>query len=297
MSARRAFAAVLVAFGAVASAVSPQPARAQEKRTERPTAEAWFRLGGALPPGASTYPEGTLHVGVVAGQESDRSYLAFKVAVPDGATATAAQLVVPLDADAGTTSPETAVVQACATVAFDDGASGVPPAADCARKADGVIAEGGGDVRFDVSALIENDALRVALVPGGGTSWHLAFDSRNRAEAQPATLQITFTEPDEPVAPSVPGPSVPDGIDTSPAQPAQPAFALPPVPEPPASTGAAISAESELPTVRRTPPSFVEVDNSFKYAAVFALPLVFLIVIAVLGDGLTRPVVLEESAP
>ena len=290
-------AAVLMTFAALAAAVAPAPATAQESVRDTPSAEAWFRFGGALPPGASTYPPGTLHVGVVAGQESDRTYLAFDVDVPSDATIEAAELVVPLDADAGTASSETAVVQACASVDFEDGATGTPPASDCARKADGEVAADGSAVRFDVASLLNGGELRVALLPAGGTSWHLAFDSTKREAGQPASLELTLTEADDP-APSIPEPgddtpAEPVALPTLPVNP--PAFALPPVAEPAPSSGGAIAEEAELPTATTTT-RLIEVDSSFKYPIVFALPLLFLIALAVLGDGLTRPLNTDEVA-
>jgi hypothetical protein len=64
---------------------------------------------------------------------------------------------------------------------------------------------------------------------------------------------------------------------------------------PPAAVGATIADEAAA-----SPPSVITAVTSggstgFRYAAVFALPLVLLIVIGVAGDGLTRPVRLREE--
>ena len=140
----RLIAATLVASSA--SLVVLPSAYADSQSTLTPTAEGWYQpnpscatpagCSPAGPPPSSPYPAGTLHVGLSAGQETARSYLALPFATFTEMI-TAGTLTVPLDtaqAD-GSSSPETAKVQVCltsATITAVEGSFDPPPKVDCA---------------------------------------------------------------------------------------------------------------------------------------------------------------------
>jgi hypothetical protein len=117
--------------------------------TARATESAWYRppptcvlpIGcgptESVPP-LSTYPAGTLHVGLTAGVEDSRSYIKLDLgALPSGARVRGGKLTVPLaDSSAGTASPETAQAIACwVNVPFTpvEGSLAPPPSIDCSN--------------------------------------------------------------------------------------------------------------------------------------------------------------------
>ena len=260
---------------------------------DAPGAEAWFPSGiGTVT--AAAYPEGTLHVGALAGTETDRTYLRFDGVDDD---LTSAVLTIPLAADAGTTSTESAVVAACAVPGGFDGSPDTPPEVECEGAAVAVLA-GATDaptLTVDVTSLVVGDSLSVALVPGdeGGT-WHVGFDSTEREGGAPPELVVE-------TAPPAAAPSSPTTIRPTPVEPQSPApsIALPQVTVPTAASPGSAIAEQAAPA----PPAAVvpttpvaSTGGGFDYPIVFALPLVLLVVIAVAGEGLTRPIRLREEA-
>ena len=301
VSGSRARLALLVAVVAGALAA---PALADDSAPVAPTAEASYAsgVGTVLTP---LRPAGTLHVGALAGMETDRAYLAFDIAGVAGADEVdGVRLTVPVSPDDGTQSPETATILVCdvADAIRDggrDGGGDDGPEADC----DGAPTArfvAGAEPTFTVDLPAPtDDLLQVALVPGGEGTWHVAFDRRERDGGQPATVVVSSSEAAAPAPPAPPPVTVP---------PASPSFA-PPIPDGPAlqpalpdltpapvSPGQAVADEATAPP---TPVASVPIVGSlpFRYPAVFALPLVLLVVLGLAGDGLTRPVRVRADAP
>src|SRR5206468_7362766 len=91
--------------------VAAAPVSADDATATVPTLnEAWYVTAQcALPTGcgaagssapATPYPDGTLHVGIAAGTETDRTYLNLDLgSLPAGALLTGGTLTVPLDTD------------------------------------------------------------------------------------------------------------------------------------------------------------------------------------------------------
>ena len=257
---------------------------------DAPGAEVWFPSGiGSVT--AAAYPEGTLHVGTFAGTETDRTYLRFDDLGDD---VTSAVLTIPLAADAGTTSAETAVVAACAVPGGLDGTPDTPPEVDCEGAPIAVFAtDGGPSLTVDVTSLVVGGSLAVALVPGDqGATWHVGFDSTAREGGAPADLAVRT----RPVASS---PSTPTTVRPSVVAPpsSPPSISLPDVTVPAAASPGSAIAEQAAPqapaVVAATP--MVATGGGFDYPIVFGLPLVLLVVLAVAGEGLTRPVRLREE--
>jgi len=301
---RRLRRAPLGAAAVLAGLLAASAARAEDAPPAEPAAEAWYPSGvGAVT--APVRPAGTLHVGVVGGIETDRAYLRFDLPAPASDQRVAgARLTIPLAADAGTQSPESAVVLAC-TVEGDvpDGGGGEPPETDCGGAPTATYEEG------DVAALsVVLDVapgartVAVALVPGGGDAWHVAFDGRERAGGRPATLTVSLAEERRPAtgAPSA-SPPPPPAATPTPGSPALPSFAPFPAPAldlspPPVAAGRVIAEEAETAgsqTVTAVPAGGTV---GFRYVAVFGLPLALLVIVGILGDGLTKPVRLREEA-
>jgi hypothetical protein len=259
----------LVLAAALLPLLAVVPARADETG---PAAAATYssRLGTVV---GATRPEGRLHVGAALGQETDRTYLRFDAPAPF-------TVAIELDAD-GTTAPETAAVLACAVPAgFDPGAAD-PAEVDCDDAPTATVADG--VLSFEVAR--DGD---IALVPTGDGTWHLAFaadaPTATFEPAPPATTTTTSQVAASP-PPSFVTPSGPLGV------------ALPDLSPPPVAAGQAIADQAQVTTPPT--PGVVGVpagSSGFRYGAVFALPLVLLVVVGLAGDGLTRPVRLREEA-
>ena len=281
--ARWAVVAVLLAL------VLGPAAAADETSPSSPTAAAWHPTGvGQLT--APTYAEGTLHVGAALGQETDRTYLRFELgSVPDGADVEGVTVTVPVDPDAGTSAPETAVILGCAVPDGFDPEAAEPATAACEGAPEATFAAGDAPTfTLALPAPADGAALDVALVPGGGDSWHVGFTTATAVVAYdlPTTATPATTTPARP-------PAQPSFLPPTGREP----VALPPMTvAPPAASGGAIADEAAA----STPAAVTSVPTGgsagFRYAAVFALPLALLVVGAVLGDGLTRPVRLREDA-
>ena len=108
--------------------------------------EAWYQepppcvslIDCSAAPAAGPYPQDTVHVSVTGGQETARTYLAFRFLVPFGASLLGGTLSLPVDQDpgAGTLQPDQADMQAClVTGSFKAvrGSLATPPKADCRR--------------------------------------------------------------------------------------------------------------------------------------------------------------------
>lgn len=288
--------ALVVAVGAGA-AVS----RADEATTA-PAAEAWHPsgVGSALAP---SRPPGTLHVGAAAGQETDRTYLRFDLSsLPARAEVDTVVVTVPLTADAGTSSPESASVLACAVPGGfgDGGGEEVAPEVVCeGAPAATVTADA---LTVDVGTLLRGDTLDLALVPGGGDTWHLGFDGRDREGGDPPTATAIYEVP----APSTTtttttatGPATgPAGAGPTVTTPPPAAIAMGVPPPAPVALGSVIADEAQVAPPVAT--ASVPVTSSgggrgFLYPVVFALPIVLVVAVGLVGDGLLRPVTLREE--
>lgn len=286
----------LMAF-VVLAALAPGAAGASAPAT--PVAEAWYPSGvGQV--AALVYPNDTLHVGMAAGQESDRTYLRFDLpsrpeeAVLDGVTVT-----IPIAADAGTLAAENAVIRACAVPGgFEEEGDASPPEVDCEAGVDAVFAEGETPTfTVEVGSLVKGDTVDLAFVPDGGDTWHVGFDSRSREGGNPPTVRVTYSSR---VTPTTDTDSTFADPPNHPADfPNQPTLGLPSLPEPTptpgrASTGGAIADRAQLSRPSALTSTPVR-DGRFRYTAIFGLPLALLIAVAVSGDGLTRPVRLRRE--
>ena len=304
VSGSRARLALLVAVVAGSVAV---PARAEDSAPVPPTAEAWYASGtGAIL--APLRPAGTLHVGAAGGQETDRTYLAFDVsAAVGGDDADGVRLTVPIAVDDGTQAPDTASILACdVSGTVVDGAGDDPPEADCDGAPTATFVDGEAPA-FTIELPPPADGLiQVALVPGGGDTWHVAFDSRTREDARPAAVVVSSAPATSPTPPAptptpttTPAPPPPDPAPPAAAPVAEdvpPHLALPDLTPEPVSPGQVVADEAAAPPAAVTT---IPAGGSspFRYPAVFALPLVLLVVLGLAGDGLTRPVRLRTEAP
>jgi hypothetical protein len=265
-------------------------ARAGEATTSTST-EAWY----ATLPSVSPRPTGTLHIGVTAGLEDSRTYLALDMSgVPTDADS--GTLTLPIDA-ADSSAPETAVIDVCSAKSAGpsvEGSTDAPPPIDCSVHAPARI--GADAVTVDLGPFL--DRLRttaLALVPttGGSASWHVALFGR----ANPKHITATFHVPDPEPSPAVAAPTTTTTAETAPVfsapgnELASPApFELPPAPVHQAPVVAA-------PSLGTSPIQTSVPTTSRRYAdsVVFTLPLVLLAVGAYFASALTKPIELPRA--
>lgn len=209
---------------AAPAAAAPRQEAGTGSATVGLSSDAWYSTSpactasptGCLPAAApNTYPAKTLHVGVTAGQEDSRSYLALDLAgLPASTTLVGGTLRLPVSADAdGTRAADSAKLQAClVTASFKDNVEGsaeVAPAVDCKKAtsaANYVPASGPVPAAFVIdlaplaaawSAGAANQG--VAILPAGGGSptdaWHVAFSAHDRQVAAPqrVTALVSYT--------------------------------------------------------------------------------------------------------
>lgn len=281
---------LLVAVVLVPLALAPSvvASASQSRSTTSTTTEAWY----ATLPSVSPRPAGTLHVGLTAGLEDSRTYLALDMSgVPSDVTS--GTLDLPIDAP-DSSAPDTAVIDVC--LAGDpgpsvEGSTDSPPPVDCSVRAPAKV--GATALTVDLTPFL--GTLRtsgLALVPtaGGSASWHVAIFGRKN----PRHITATFASPEADAVPVVASPpttttevvpvfSAPGNEFASPAP-----FRLPPVP---ARRVPVRPVPSLGPPVRSPIPA-----RSARYADsfVFTLPLVLLALLWYFGGALTRPVVVPE---
>ncbi len=309
-----------------ALAVAPAAGSSSGTVTAAVAADSWYRPqpstcttpAGCAPavgvPPASQYPADTLHVGVLAGQEEARTYLALDLsAMPFGATVESGTLTLPIGTAApngdGTLQAASAKVKVCLSAAkVDDAAKGsiaVPPTLDCSVSAAATMTPAVGtapaaltvDLSAFAAALSSGSPTALAVLPADGAAqtdaWDLAFSSHSRkgstVPAPSALLTVTtLAATDTPLVASAPPVAVAVGNGTS--------FAAPPLQAPaalPVSVGlvapAAPAIAAGAPTQARAslvPASLVSVG--YAYPGVWLLPLVFLAGLAWLGRAMTR---------
>ncbi|MEN3271451.1 MAG: hypothetical protein V7636_212 [Actinomycetota bacterium] len=240
-----------------------------------PSASATYSTGLGSVVGA-TRPAGSLHVGATVGQETDRTYLRFAATAPFTISITP-------DPNAGTSSPETAEVLACAVPNGFDPEATAPAEVDCAGAPTARFANG-------VLTVEVAEAGDVALVPTGTGTWHVGFaaDAAKATFESPAPATTSTTSSfatDSDSGPTLTPPSGTAGV------------ALPPITTPPPSAaGQAIADAAEAPVAPPVATVTTSSGDGFRYAAVFGLPLVLVVVVGLAGDALTRPVRLREDS-
>jgi hypothetical protein len=271
--------ALLLGAGALLLGLAATAA-AEESSPAAPAAAAWYPSGvGAVT--APTYAEGTLHVGALAGQETDRTYLRFEPALPEGASVDGVSVRVRVDPDAGTSSPETAAILGCAVPGGFEPESAEPADVDCDGAREAVFADGVFTVDLEASA----DGIDVALVPTGGETWHVGFTDASAVVSYSVAAAVGTTTT-----------AAPSPIPSAPSRPAVGGpIALPPITVPaPSAAGQAIADQAALPAP--VVAAAGEDTSGFRYAGVFALPLALMLIVGVAGDGLTRPVRVRKAA-
>jgi hypothetical protein len=180
------------------------------------------------------------------------------------------------------------VVLACKVPGGFDPEATAPAPVDCDGAPKAHVTADAISVEIDATS----PTVDVALVPGGGDTWHLGFESPTAV----ATYDVVASPP-QPTSMPTATPRRATFATSSPL--AGTPMALPPITvAPPAAVGrdiadAARAAVTAPPVVGATA---VPTGGGFRYAVVFALPLVLLVVIGALGHGLTRPVRLREDA-
>lgn len=221
----------------------------------RPNPTCQLLIGCVDVPIPSTYPEGTIHVGVAAGIEESRAFVA--VDIPQGKTLVGATLTLPVGpAVDGSVAPDTARLQAClATGRFkpeDQGVSTQSPTPLCVFSSPVELVEQDDPaaavqpvMTVDLAPFLETWATEqtgiVALLPasdiGPTDIWHVAFSTPDRESvlpdtggeappeadtltAQPISVEFTLGEPVEPTRPDQdndpdPGESVAEGGEVS----------------------------------------------------------------------------------
>lgn len=323
----RVLLALCVAGAAAVGPAAVAQAAGSGSITTGPSAEAWYRTAPvcALPTGCpaetpSPYPPDTLHIGVNLGQEEARTALQLDLAaLPAGTKPAGGQLRLPIATGTqdGTRNFESADIRACAvtTLVEDaDGSSEAPPEADCeSGSAEAVFVPAEGEVpaafTVDLTTIVPAWADSSApgaltLVPAEGAAapetWHVALSGREREVegAAPITASITYVSAavdavaDPP--PFVPAPVQPafDAPSTSFA-PSDDGFLSAPSFEAPLEAGPLPAAPAETAPAPQSAPTAVVpvasfVDASFRYPAVFLLPLLFAGAVAWLGRALTR---------
>jgi hypothetical protein len=271
-------------------------------------------LGGL--PAANPYRAGTLHVGVAGGSETARTYLKLDASSLGDAPLHAAKLVLPVDPDDGTLTPEAAQLTLC--FAPDpgpavDGSLSTPPPVDCSASTAATF-DATPSPRFvaDLAELGIEPAVRtggIALVPSGAaaanrSSWHVAFYTRSTAPAPADAIHADVELADATVSSPVIAPTIDDVSGTADDGVAgeldtldepEPAFDFRDTPfarlevaepsVPPAllarPTSGAVLAQ---PAATTAPP-----DDGFAYSLVLALPLVLVAAFGLLASALSRP--------
>lgn len=274
----------------------------QRTATVADSAEAWYASSPidicstplGCPPAqvpTSPYPANTLHVGVAGGQETARTYLAPNLlTLPFGATFVSGTMTLPVTTDnsAGTTSPDTAKIQACLAAApIADGTEGstqAPPKTDCKTSAPLKYDAKKAVFTLDLSKFLTawshgTPELGLALLPasaGPTDAWHVSFNGKKFSGAHIGST-IVYTPP--------PPITNPVGQTTAPPPVTPPATT--PVPQTPPSvslpaptTATAPVSPPQVATPTAAPPvQQVALSQQFQY------PLAFLLPIALLAGG------------
>lgn len=328
----RAALALSLAAGAALGPAVAALAAGSGSVTTAPSAEAWYRSAPvcALPTGCpaetpSPYSPDTLHVGVNLGVEEARTLLQLDLtALPPGTKPAGGQLRLPLATapQDGTRAPETASLRACLVeqpVTDADGDFDGAPEADCDTSsvpAQLVAATEQAPAAFTVDlgplAAAWQDSPApgaLALLPGvqesPGETWHVTFSQRTREGEGVATITAAVSyvggtvDVEEADLPPVSAP-VDTGFDAPPAFPPSDSFgAVPPALDAPLAAPPAEAPAPAAPAPQAAPTQVVPVANlvdaSFRYPAVFLLPLALAIAVGWLGRALTRDLTADAA--
>lgn len=242
-------------------------------------------------PGVNPFPAGTLHVGILGGQEQYRSYIKLNlVSLPFDAMLEGGTLTLPIvdEEQSGTANLEAAKLQVCfMEKPFQGGDAGVvatPPEADCGTKAAANLITQANAKLFTVDlklfaqrwaageannglALIVTDAAKQA-----GETWQVAISGKGFNGPQIAA-KLIFSVP--------PRPEVPVTL---------PSLPVPPLYTPPLS-GIEPEAPSAAPPVLPAPRGAAIFSRGADYyLAIFLLPLAGMALCGLLGYSLTRDV-------
>ena len=183
-----------------------KPSQKQKSEDAKVSKKAWFQsappcatVDCATLPAVNPYPEGTLHVAVVGGQETARTYLALEFELPADTEPTGGTLGLPVDADAthGSVSPETASIVACATIdefKNERGATAAPPKADCDIRRSAVYQEKKALFVVDLGRFTEEWVME----PSGEWTAALALVPAPSAQADSETWHAVFPATDPP---------------------------------------------------------------------------------------------------
>lgn len=258
------------------------------------------------------FPAETLHIEMNANRPVSRSFVVPNFSlIPDDATITAAQMVLPLSEDplALNNAAETARFEGClVTSAVSDGEQGrlsKAPDFTCeAARSPAVYDAKGNLFTVDLMPMVEKwtagaENFGVALVPAvseeptaaadPGSTFHVGFNGSEIKGAPGTETLVSYTLPaeepteepsEEPVSTGGGGgsPTTGGGIVT---------------PEPPAADEPAPVAapEAEVPATEALEPAPYSLINApwYTYRGVVFLPLAFLVAISLTGRALTRP--------
>lgn len=273
-----------------------------------PGAEAWYRPESptcATPAGCppvsppSAYPDGTLHVGVVAGQEESRTYLSFAMPAPGTLRGGTLQLPVGPTAD-GTLQAASAKLQACLVsgVVRDKvaGDIGDRPSADCSVTSPAVARSVGGAILLtvDLAPFVpswgEEATGSLALLPAEGVApsdvWHVAFSRHDRSGGGSAPLSATLlvASSNDVASPPVERPISEPGVPVPPAAVATlpQVGSVTPVPAPDVPGAPEVAPPADAASAAQ------RVDSSFAYPGVFLLPPLVLLAAGWCARAFTR---------
>jgi hypothetical protein len=286
--------------------------------TVKPSTEAWYQqvppcvalVDCSALPGATAYPEDTLHVEISAGQERARMYLAFSLSeIPAGAELLGGTLTLPIDADPahGSFSAEQADMVACLVEAeFEPvrGSPSRPPQTACKASSPAVFQAAAGGFTVDLQPLADRwggARAALALLPSDAaaqesSTWHVTFPATTEGEAAKsiaATLEYRAPEEKAPVEGALGGGG---GVtDPLPATGGAPPPTIPvssdgggATTSPVAETPAPPAQPSAQPAASGTPSPPGLASGGFAYPQVWALPLVMLAGFGALGRSLTK---------
>lgn len=258
------------------------------------------------------FPAETLHVEMNANRPVSRAFVVPNFSlIPDAATITAAQMVLPVSEDplAMNNAVATARFEGClVTSAVPDGEQGrlsKAPDFDCeAARSPAVYDAKGNLFTVDLMPLVEKwtsgaENFGVALVPAvaedpaaaadPGSTFHVGINGSDvKGDAAGAESLITFTVPAEVEEPNEEPVSTGGGGGTTPSTGGG---IVTPEPPPAAEPAPVDAPEAEVPATEALEPAPYSLINApwYTYRGVVFLPLAFLVAISLTGRALTRP--------
>ena len=282
-----------------------------------PVAESWYRpqsptcgtAVGCLPLSLpAIYPADTLHVGVAAGQEEARSYVALPLPASGGLKGGTLTLPIGPTSD-GTVQPDAAKVVACLVTGtvkdHVEGDIGPRPGADCSVSSPAVAktSSSGTVLSIDLAPFVAewSDAQvgSLAVLPAATVSapdtWHLAFSRHDRKGTGVLPLSASLLVETDATTP-LPSEPAPSGGAEPP--PVLPVASVPPVVPETLPQVAPEQSSPPAPSVAGGPsvvPAAQSVDTSFAYPGVFLLPPLVLLAFAWVARAFTRDLAEEQK--